>query len=131
MNVPAIIALILAILCGFGSLCLAWSLHSFQKSSKTTVGQVVGSQGKRALVKFRHEKRVITVPAASFDSSPMSIGRKVTLKYLATGENPQRWDVRIIGKAGYGQRRIKKCAFGLACGTLSLGIAMTFFLIYL
>lgn len=116
----SLLLFILATFSIFFAVSLIGAMRTFKKNAKTTVATVVGSQGKRALVTFRHEKRVITTRAASFDETAASMGQKVPVKYLPNAKSPDKWDVRIIGKSGYGQNKIKWMAVGFLCLSLTL-----------
>lgn len=119
LNYCPIIFICLAILSAGIAAAFLWGIHNFGKNAKPTVATVIGMQGKRALVTFRHDKRVVTAPAASFDGAAVSTGQKLPIKYLINDRAPTKWDVRIIGKAGYGQKKIKRLAVG--CGFVSMG----------
>ena len=117
MNYFVIAFLVLAVLAGTVAAAFLWSVQAFGKNAKATVATVVGMQGKWTLVSFRHDKRVVTAPAASFDGASISAGQKLPVKYLPNEKAPMKWDIRIIGKAGYGQVKIRRISFG--CGAAS------------
>ena len=42
------------------------------------------------------------------------MGEKVVINYLEIGPNPTKWDLRIVGKNGYGQKKIRTITLSLA-----------------
>ncbi len=131
MNAPAVVVLILAFISAVFSFGFYYSIKTYSKQAKTTVGTVVGRQGKRALVRFKCDKRTLTAPAASFDDTPVFEGKRVNIKYLSTNKTPDKWDIRIIGKEGYGQRKFKQFSLisaVIAISLLAISICLVVFL---
>lgn len=101
-----------------GAVGLAFSISSllylrkFSRDSHVTIGTVVGqTQDKRTkktlpLVQFRTAQKKVTVKAMLFESITIAMGQKVNIRYLASNKvATEKWDVRIIGKSGYGKER--------------------------
>ena len=109
MNIPAISTFILAIVAFIFSALFLFTLTNFAKYHCNGIGTVVGRRGKQILVRFHKGSRLITAPASVFDSTPMAMGEKVEI-----GPNPTKWDLRIVGKNGYGQKKIRTIALSLA-----------------
>ena len=87
-------------------------LRKFARDSHVTIGTVVGqTQDKRTkktlpLVQFRTAQKKVTVKAMLFESITIAMGQKVNIRYLASNKvATEKWDVRIIGKSGYGKER--------------------------
>lgn len=114
MNIPAISTFILAIVAFIFSALFLFTLTNFAKYHCNGIGTVVGRRGKQILVRFHKGSRLITAPASVFDDTPIAVGEKVILKYLEIGSNPMKWDLRIVGKNGYGQKKIRTIALSLA-----------------
>ena len=101
-----------------GAVGLAFSISSllylrkFSRDSHVTIGTVVGqTQDKRTkktlpLVQFRTAQKKVTVKAMLFESITIAMGQKINIRYLASNKvATEKWDVRIIGKSGYGKER--------------------------
>lgn len=110
-----IVSILVAIL---GVVGLAFSVSSllylrkFARDSHVTIGTVVSqAQDKRTkkmlpVVQFRTAQKKVTVKAMLFESTTIAMGQKVNIRYLASNKvAAEKWDVRIIGKSGYGKER--------------------------
>lgn len=128
MNIPAISTFILAIVSLIFSVLFLFHLNDFSKHHSVGVGTVVGRKEKQALVRFHKGSRLITAPASVFDDTPIAVGEKVILKYLEIGPNPMKWDLRIVGKNGYGQKKIRTVALSLAGLSIASFCLTAFFL---
>lgn len=116
MHVIWWILLILAAV--IGAVGIAFSLSSllylrkFARSSHVTLATVVGQKelkrkGMLPLVQFRTAKRKVTTTALVFEkTAAVAMGQKVSIRYLDNEKlTPDKWDVRIISKNGYGKER--------------------------
>lgn len=111
--------IVLILVAVIGAIGVAFSLSSllyirkFSRSSHVTIATVVGQtelkrkKGMLPVVQFRTAKRKVTAKAMIFEkSAPISMGQKLSIRYLDSDKlSPDKWDVRIIGKGGYGKER--------------------------
>lgn len=116
MHVILWIVLILVAILGVVGLAFSISsllyLRKYVRDSHVTIGTVVSqTQDKRTkkmlpVVQFRTSQKKVTVKAMLFESATIAMGQKVNIRYLASDKlSPEKWDVRIIGKSGYGKER--------------------------
>ncbi len=103
-------------------------LRKFARDSHVTIGTIVSQttdkRTKKVLpvVQFRTAQKKVTTRAMLFESAAIAMGQKVNLRYLASDKvAPDKWDVRIIGKSGYGQKRTTRLGvIVLAAGAVFL-----------
>ena len=109
-------------------------IRRFSRKSHVTIATVVGQtevkRGKGILpvVQFRTPKKKVTAKAMSFEkSAAIAMGQKVSIRYLANDSlTPDKWDIRIIGKHGYGKERTTRLsAIVLAAAVVILAVAIT------
>lgn len=130
MHVIWWIVLILVAIIGVVGLAFSISsllyLRKFARDSHVTIGTVVSqTQDKRTkkmlpVVQFRTSQKKVTVKAMLFESATIAMGQKVNIRYLASDKvATEKWDVRIIGKSGYGKERTTRLsAIVLAVATV-------------
>lgn len=126
------ILLALAAIIGLAGLAFGISsllhLRKFERDSHVTIGTVVSqAQDKRTkkmlpVVQFRTAQKKVTAKAMLFENATIAMGQKVNIRYLAGSKTaPDNWDVRILGKNGYGKQRTTRLSvLVLAVGALLL-----------
>lgn len=87
-------------------------IRKFARDSHVTLATVVGQtelkrrKGMLPVVQFRTAKKKVTAKAMAFEKAAITMGQKVSIRYLDNDKvAPDKWDVRIIGKGGYGKER--------------------------
>lgn len=87
-------------------------IRKFARDSHVTLATVVGQtelkrrKGMLPVVQFRTAKKKVTTKAMAFEKAAITMGQKVSIRYLDNEKvAPDKWDVRIIGKGGYGKER--------------------------
>lgn len=114
--------IVLILLAVIGAVGVAFSLSSllyirkFSRDSHVTLATVVGQtelkrrKGMLPMVQFRTAKRKVTAKAMTFEKgASITMGQKVSIRYLDSDKvAPDKWDVRIIGRSGYGKERTNR-----------------------
>lgn len=112
-------------------------IRKFARDSHVTIATVVGQtevkhkKGKLPVVQFRTAKSKVTAKALVFEQSAIAMGQKVNIRYLGDEKlSPDKWDVRIIGKSGYGKERTTRLsAIVLAVAAVILAAAIAVMII--
>lgn len=137
MHVIWWILLILAAVIGLAGIIFSLTsllhIRKFARDSRVTIATVVGQaevkhkKGKLPVVQFRTAKSKVTAKALVFEQAAISMGQKVNIRYLGDERtSPDKWDVRIIGKSGYGMERTSRLsAIVLAVAAVILIAAVT------
>lgn len=108
-------------------------IRKFARDSHVTIATVVSQaelkrrKGMLPVVQFRTTKKKVTAKAMTFDkSTTITMGQKVNIRYLASdSQSPDKWDIRIIGKSGYGKERTMRIsAIVLAAAVVILAVAI-------
>lgn len=116
--VISILAVILGVVgVGFSISSLLY-IRKFARDSHVTIATVVNQaqlkrrKGMLPVVQFRTAKKKVTAKATTFEKgATISMGQKVSIRYLSSDKlSPDKWDVRIIGKSGYGKERTTRMA---------------------
>lgn len=109
-------------------------IRKFARDSHVTIATVVSQtqlkhgKGMLPVVQFRTAKRKVTVKAMTFEKgAAIAMGQKVNIRYLASDKlSSDKWDVRLIGKSGYGKERTTRVsAIVLAAAVVILAAAIT------
>lgn len=114
-------------------------IRKFARNSHVTIATVVSQaevkrkKGTLPVVQFRTPKKKVTAKATAFDkNTTITMGQKVSIRYLADDRlPPDKWDIRIVGKNGYGKKLTTRVAvIVLAAAVVILAAAITVMVVF-